>query len=140
MIADRALLGVHALLCAWFGLNFAGVPRWVSREGLVGVAGALLGAVVTAGIAYVLGWQAAALPMLPTLLYWCWIQRRHWIFYFLGAPPAMVETYDQLFGKNVRILPIKPGGVVPDAYHTILHVLLVAELGLTIRACVRLAG
>ena len=140
MIADRALLGVHALLCAWFGLNFIGVPRLVSREGGFGVAGALLGALLAAGIAYVLGWQAAAVPMLLALLYWCWIQRRHWIFYLRGAPPELVEKYDQLFGDNVRILPRKPGGVVPDAYHTILHVLLVAELGLTIRACVRLAG
>lgn len=131
---------VHALLCAWFGLNFVGVPRLVSREGLSGVAGALLGAVVATGIAYVVGWQAAALPMLPTLVYWCWIQRRHWIFYVRGAPPAMVEKYGRLFGANVRILPMKPGGVVPDAYHTILHVLLVAELGLTLRACWRLAG
>lgn len=140
MIADRALLWVHVALCAWFALNFVGVPRLVDKETLWGLAGALLGAVLAVAIAYVLGIERAALAALPVLLYWCWHQRLHWVFHFAGAPPEIVAKYDSLFGGNVRLLPLEQGRVVPDAYHTILHVLLLGDALLTFRACLRLLG
>lgn len=140
MIPDRALLWVHVALCAWFSLNFVGVPRLVDRETPFGLAGALFGAVLAIAIAYSLGIDRASLVALPILLYWCWHQRRHWAFHFGGAPPEIVAKYDSLFAGNVRLLPLEQGRVVPDAYHTILHVLLVADALLTIRACLRLLG
>jgi hypothetical protein len=140
MIGDRALLWVHLALCAWFALNFVGVPRLVARETPLGLAGALLAGVLAVAIAYGLGVERAAFGALPILLYWCWNQRRHWLFHFGGAPPAIIAKYDALFGGNVRLLPLEQGRVVPDAYHTILHLLLVADTLLTIRACLRLLG
>ena len=102
------------------------------------MAGALFATIVAIGIAYAVGVRAVALLALPTLGYWCWHQRRHWVFYIRGAPPEIVERYGQLFGGNIHIFPVEPGRVVPDAYHTILHILLVADLALTIRSCLQL--
>jgi len=133
-----ALRMVHALLWVWFGLNFVGVPRLVSRETLLGIAGALFAGTTAIAIAYVAGWWRAAFLALPMLLYWCWNQRRHWLFHFRGAPPEIVVKYRNLFGGNITILRRQPGRVVPDAYHTILHVLLVADVVLTLLACSRM--
>ena len=134
------LLLVHTLLCAWFALDFIGVPRLVSKDPLRGLAGALLAAIVAIELAYLLGQQRAAFAAVPVLGYWCWNQRRHWIFHFAGAPPEIVIKYASLFGDMVSILPRQPGRVVPDAYHTILHALLVADLALSLAACARLLG
>lgn len=131
------LLLVHTLLCGWFALDFVGVPRLVDKDELRGVAGALLAAIVAIELAYLLGHVRAAFAALPVLAYWCWNQRRHWIFHFAGAPPEIVAKYAELFGANVSILRRRPGRVVPDAYHTILHALLLADLALTIAACAR---
>jgi len=132
------LLVVHTALCAWFALDFIGVPRLVDKDPLLGLAGALLAAIVAIELAYLRGHARAAFAALPMLVYWCWNQRRHWIFHFAGAPPEIVTKYAALFGGNLTILPRQPGRVVPDAYHTILHALLLADLALTAAACLRL--
>ncbi len=55
--------------------------------------------------------------------------RAHWIPYLLGAPHDYQREYQKLFQNTVSILPrMTKRGVIPDLYHTIIGLLLIATI------------
>ena len=53
--------------------------------------------------------------------------------YFAAAGESKLRWYDRAFGDHWRLLPEAAGRTVPDAYHTVLAILLVANLCLALR-------
>lgn len=138
MRLSRTTLVLLVMLGLWFGLDFIGVPRLVDREPLVSLAGlmlALLAAFLLAGLLKV---RYAAPVFGLSLVVWLWLQiETHWGTYLLPASERKLQWYGRVFGDHLRLLPSLPDRTTPDAYHTVLLVLLLASLASAIRDTLR---
>jgi hypothetical protein len=129
------------LLTIWFALDFVGVGKLVDREPILSLAGimlALMGAFLVSGFRR-LPWVAPVYAL--ALAIWGALQvQTHWSTYFAPASEAKLRWYGRVFGDHWRLLPELPTRTVPDAYHTILAVLIVVNLALALRDIWRPAG
>ena len=128
-------IGALAVLAAWFGLDFVGVPGVVAREPLLSLAGlmlALLGLFAVLGIA---GIRFAAPVYAAALGVWAVLQiETHWSTYLVfDASARKLAWYDAVFGEHWRVLPELVGRTTPDGYHTVLAALIVLNLILALR-------
>lgn len=121
---------LSALILAWFTLLFIGINGFCGR------------------ITFKEGddWQYVLLELLLTIyfignlthlhyvtpimavvfLLWDILQfRAHWLPFIVGASDSRLERYYEAFGQNVYLLPRSRRRIVPDAYHTVQHVLMV---------------
>jgi hypothetical protein len=117
------------VLCAWFVLDFIGWPRLVEREPLVSLAGLMLALMVL----FIAGglWRIPyiALPYAIALSVWAFLQwQTHWSSYFFAATPQKLTWYGRAFGRHWHLLSDRAGHTTPDAYHTVLAVLIVVNL------------
>ncbi len=64
---------------------------------------------------------------IPALLF-----HANWRFWIIEAPPASVESYNNYFSGTFRIFPPSDIHIVPDAYHIIPGILLLANLGVVL--------
>lgn len=134
---SSASWGLAAVLTGWFGLDFVGVPGLVEREGVFTLAGlmlAILGVVLWGGWR---GWRWLAPLYVAVLLIWVGLQlETHWLGYVFTSPSARrLAWYERAFGGHLAMLPARPGHTRPDAYHTLLAGLLLANLASTVRDC-----
>jgi hypothetical protein len=121
------------LLTLWFALDFVGVRRLVDREPLVSLAGLMLALMAGFLVAGFFGWRWTAPVYSLALAIWAALQiQTHWLTYVTAASEAKLRWYDRAFGDHWRVLPEWAGRTVPDAYHTILAVLLAANLCLAL--------
>ena len=125
-------------LALWFSLDFIGIVRLVDKEPLLSLAGfmlALLAAFLIAGL-FEVRYMAAIFSL--SLAVWLWLQiDTHWGTYLLPASQQKLRWYVRVFGDNIRVLPSLPGRTTPDAYHTFLAVLILANLLLAVRDMLR---
>lgn len=134
MRLSRPTLVALLLLAVWFALDFVGVPRLVDAEPLVSLAGLMLALLVAFFVAGVREVRFVAPVYALALAVWSWLQvDTHWSTYLLPASESKLGWYERVFGDNIRVLPALPDRTTPDAYHTVLAVLILVSLVLAIR-------
>jgi len=135
---DTLSLLFYVLLLAWFTLDLIGIRRLVTRDPWRSSSGLLEMILVIILGCYLVQWDYVVFPSLITLGIWGYLQyTSHWRYLLFGAPEARLKRYSAWFGRMYRFFPESHHRVVPDAYHTILGLLLSANLLLvTIQALV----
>ncbi len=118
------------LLIGWYGLLYVGVPRFCGRvrfderEDLLNHL--LLVALLLDLALQITGWTYADIGMLIILVVWGALQfRAHWLPYLRGASTQQVRSYYRAFGDNLYLFRNTGNRILPDAYHTVMHVLMV---------------
>ncbi len=127
---DVAVLVVLLVLTVWFGLTFMGVPGLVSpwhvSDGIwFYLAVALAIGLVIGAYALWRGWDWGEWQLLSVLGVWVYIQYvGHWQRFFTPPSPQGVQRYYDAF-PNWYLIPKQNDRVVPDGYHTVMHLLMV---------------
>lgn len=138
MRLSRPTLAAILALGLWFALDFVGIPRLVDAEPLLSLAGlmlVLLAAFLAAGLLEV---RYVAPVYSVALAVWLWLQiDTHWGTYLLPASERKLDWYGRAFGGNLRFLPAFERRTVPDAYHSLLAILIVVNLFLALRDVMR---
>lgn len=132
---SAASIGTLAVLAAWFGLDFVGVEGVVAREPVLSLAGLMLALLALFALLGIAGVRFVA-PLYATALgIWAALQiETHWSTYlFVDASERKLAWYSAVFGDHWRFLPEIAGRTTPDGYHTVLAVLIVANLALALR-------
>lgn len=52
----------------------------------------------------------------------------HWYFTIFGASEMKLRGYNECFKYTARIFPMSEKRLVPDLYHTVLHLLIIIDL------------
>ena len=81
-------------------------------------------------------WQPAGRWILfSVLVLWAAVQFRcHWYFTIFGASERKLQGYNDCFKGTLRIFPESETRLVPDLYHILLHVLILANIVLCLVA------
>ncbi len=67
--------------------------------------------------------------LLAVLMFWMVVQFFcHWYYTIFGASPEKLEGYNQCFEGTVRIFPVSNTRLIPDLYHIVLHILIIANI------------
>jgi hypothetical protein len=133
-------IGALVALAAWFVLDFVGVPNVVEVEPLFSPAGLMLAVLAGTAAAGLMGLRWVAAVYLLALAIWAALQiETHWGTYLLyDASAQKLAWYQRVFGPpHWRFLPEFANRTTPDGYHTILGALILVNLGLALRDCVR---
>ncbi|MBX7166304.1 MAG: hypothetical protein K1X74_08130 [Pirellulales bacterium] len=133
-----ATWALGAALAAWFALDFVGVHRLVDREPLVSLAGLMLALLVLLLIGGLARVRYLAIPYGLSLAVWAGLQwDTHWSTFLFTASPRKLAWYERVFGDHGHLLTARPGHTTPDTYHTVLALLLLANLLLVGRDLLR---
>ena len=63
------------------------------------------------------------------LMLWLCVQRRcHWYYTLFGASPLKLKGYNDCFRDTIRIFPASDTRIIPDLYHILMHVMIIANL------------
>ena len=63
------------------------------------------------------------------LLLWLIVQFMcHWYFTIFGASERKLKGYNDCFRDAVRLFPMSETRLIPDLYHIVLHLLILANL------------
>lgn len=63
------------------------------------------------------------------LLLWFTVQFMcHWYFTIFGASERKLQGYNDCFRDAVRLFPMSETRLIPDLYHIVLHLLILANL------------
>lgn len=52
----------------------------------------------------------------------------HWYYTIFGASEKKIEGYNLCFRDTIRIFPASKKRLIPDLYHIVLHVLIIANI------------
>ena len=67
--------------------------------------------------------------LLTILLLWFIVQFLcHWYYTIFGASEKKLQGYNECFRDTIRIFPMSEVRLVPDLYHIILHILILANI------------
>ena len=67
--------------------------------------------------------------LLGILLLWFAVQFMcHWYFTIFGASERKLQGYNDCFRDAVRIIPMSDQRLIPDLYHIVLHLLILANI------------
>lgn len=67
--------------------------------------------------------------LLTILLLWFIVQFLcHWYYTIFGASEKKLRGYNECFRDTIRIFPMSEVCLVPDLYHIILHILILANI------------
>lgn len=67
--------------------------------------------------------------LLAILTLWFIVQFRcHWYYTLFGASEKKLKGYNDCFRDSVRIFPVSEKRLIPDMYHIILHILILANI------------
>jgi len=126
------------VLFLWFSLDIIGVPKLVEAAGVfsLDMLSEIMLAVILIG--YLYHWRFT--DYLAILFYsiWGFLQYWfHWRYLIFGATSMEIKGYNKAFGSMYHIMPTSDIKIVPDAYHIILHILLVLNLIFTIQGIMK---
>ena len=63
------------------------------------------------------------------LLLWFIVQFMcHWYFTIFGASEKKLQGYNECFRDSIRIIPASDTRLIPDLYHTVLHILILINI------------
>lgn len=124
---------LFALLILWFTLVLIGIPGLVTKGSWRGVYGLVYGLLELILIVLFIGhlqkWKVEPLLTLAALIVWGSMQFiSHWYGFFFGASANQLTRYYGMFSGTYRFFPKSPTRTVPDAFHTVLGLLIVANL------------
>jgi len=135
---NRAVFWSVAILTFWFTLSFMGFPKLVDSWFIEKSVWVWISVICWLHFPVILflyyrDYKYTDLILLSVLLVWGFIQfDSHWVWLFKQPDPERVVRYYQAF-DFWYILPKPEGRIVPDAYHTILHFLLLGTFGVWLR-------
>ena len=67
--------------------------------------------------------------LLGVLLLWFAVQFMcHWYFTIFGASEKKLQGYNECFRDSIRIIPASDTRLIPDLYHTVLHILILINI------------
>ena len=67
--------------------------------------------------------------LLVILLFWIIVQFFcHWYFTIFGASQNKIDGYNHCFEGTVRLFPASDKRLIPDLYHIVLHILIIANI------------
>ena len=67
--------------------------------------------------------------LLTILLLWFIVQFLcHWYYTIFGSSEKKLRGYNECFRDTIRIFPMSEVRLVPDLYHIILHILILANI------------
>ena len=67
--------------------------------------------------------------LLGILLLWFAVQFMcHWYFTIFGASERKLQGYNDCFRDALRIFPMSDKRLIPDLYHIVLHLLILANI------------
>lgn len=71
--------------------------------------------------------------LLSVLLFWFIVQFFcHWYYTIFGASKKKLKGYNECFKDTIRLIPASDSKLIPDLYHILLHLFLLANILLTI--------
>ena len=71
--------------------------------------------------------------LLSVLLFWFIVQFFcHWYYTIFGASEKKLKGYNECFKDTSRLIPASDSKLIPDLYHILLHLFLLANILLTI--------
>lgn len=120
---------LSGLLMVWFGLLFIGFKRFCGRVNFHATDDIQYVVLELLLVVYFVGdlrhWAFVTPMMMFVFLLWGFLQfRAHWLPFMVGATEERLLSYYKAFGWNLYILPKSRQRIVPDAYHTIQHALM----------------
>ena len=84
-------------------------------------------------LAYYVFPAAGRWVLFSILLLWFAVQFRcHWHYTLFGADDGKLRGYNECFRGTVRLFPMREDRLIPDLYHIVLHLLLLANIILCI--------
>lgn len=120
---------LFALLTLWFTLVLIGIPGLVTKGSWRGLYGLLELILIVLFIGHLQKWKVEPLLTLVGLIIWGSMQFvSHWYGFFFGASANQLTQYYGMFSGTYRFFPKSPTRIVPDAFHTVLGLLIVANL------------
>ncbi len=67
--------------------------------------------------------------LLAVLVFWFVVQYFcHWHYTIFGAGEAKLKGYNQCFRNTVRLFPMSERRLIPDFYHIVLHIFILANI------------
>lgn len=67
--------------------------------------------------------------LLGILVFWIVVQFFcHWYFTIFGATTRKITGYNKCFEGTLRLFPVSETRLVPDFYHIVLHLLIIANI------------
>ena len=67
--------------------------------------------------------------LLGVLVLWFIVQFMcHWYFTIFGASEKKLQGYNECFRDSIRIIPASDTRLIPDLYHTVLHILILVNI------------
>lgn len=122
-------LACYILLLFWFSLDLIGIPGLVTRDDWLGLPGLLELLLIAILAGYLLSWRYVVFPCGITLGVWAYLQyASHWQYFLFGASPEKLQRYYAFFKGTARFFPESYSRLIPDAYHTVLGLLLLINL------------
>ena len=74
----------------------------------------------------------AVLLLWPTVQFFC-----HWYYTIFGASRKKLLGYNDCFRDTVHLIPMSDKRLIPDLYHIILHILILADLAACVAGLIR---
>ncbi len=113
----------------WFSLLFIGIRRFCGRVTFKSIDDVQYVLLELLLVLYFIGnlmhWYFVIPLMTIVLLLWGFLQfRAHWLPFLCGSSDSRLRSYYEIFGENIYLLPRAKRRIIPDAYHTIQHVLM----------------
>lgn len=131
------IIAVSCLLWLWFlGCTFTwkfGKALLVEGMGLKSIEFAAL-ALFSIGICSFLLWEPVGKWILLVELT-LWLVEQffcHEYFTIFGVSDRKLKGYNECFEGTVKLFPVSETCLVPDLYHIVLHLLILADLALTV--------
>ncbi len=125
----KASIVLYALLFLWFTLDLIGVPGLVTQDDWRSPSGLLELVLLVLLMGRLQKWKAEPFLTLATLSLWGYLQYiAHWHGFFFGASGDRLTRYYSLFSGMYRFFPESRARIVPDAYHTVLGLLIATNL------------
>ena len=67
--------------------------------------------------------------LIGVLVFWFTVEFFcHWFFTIFGASEAKLKGYNDCFRNTVRIFPMSETRLIPDLYHIVQHLLILANI------------
>lgn len=67
--------------------------------------------------------------LLAVLLFWLVVQFFcHWYYTIFGVSERKLQGYNDCFRDTIRLFPMSDKRLVPDLYHIVLHILILANV------------
>jgi len=77
-------------------------------------------------------------PLSAFLFIWMAVQySSHWHYTLFGATEEKIAGYNEFFADTFSIIPASDSRIIPDFYHTVLHIFILFALLTMVIYCIR---